>query len=140
MNQGLAYEVAAVMPAAVNTDLMSSTVTFYMRPVQGDGEPTVDALGQPDNANADYTAITSLSGIVCQLSVLKPMRPDVTEITKTQIQTEDRPEFELLLSSYYPTVLAQYLANVDGTFYQVMAVESDSQQQVTRCALRTYTL
>jgi len=46
----------------------------------------------------------------------------------------------LELNGYYPLILQQYLAQVDGTTYEVMAVESDSQKQITRLAVRLYTL
>lgn len=46
----------------------------------------------------------------------------------------------LELNGYYPLILQQHLAQVDGVTFEIMAVEPDSQKQITRLAVRVYTL
>jgi len=135
MNQGLQYEIAAVMQEVARTGLQASSATFQTL------SNTVDALGQADMS--DWVNVAGLTNIPCQLAVASDFRPD-------QSATLRQPEgFEILgrrileLNAYYSTADIRtgrdFSVLVDGFRYEVMAVESDSEKQVTRCAVRFWT-
>ncbi len=140
MNQSLAYEVEGVMPAAVETGLFTSLVTFQDRP--GGDTPQVDDLGQVDLANEDYQDVPGLVDITCMFAVEKPGAPDPSGGQRTDTYFVESGQRHLLLNGFYPDVLARFTAVVDGTRYEITpgSVENDSQKQMTRLAVRSYTL
>ncbi len=138
MNQGLVYELDSVTPAIAQTGLQSSLCTIFVR-AQSAGLPVVDAMGQVDTANGDYTVLPGHSNIACQLAVNK-LRPDEGGVIRRVEQYDTSGQRTLELNGYYPLILQQHLAQVDGTVYEVMAVEPDSQKQITRLGVRLYTL
>lgn len=137
MNQGLSYELDAVMPAARATGLDSSLATFKDRP--GGANPTVNSSGQVDLTN--YVPVAGLINIPCQLSVLIDVRPAVDGARMPDHFTESGDR-HLLLYDYYPQVLQRYIVTVDGTDYEITpgAVEPSSQQRQTRLGIRQYSL
>lgn len=139
MNQGLQYEINAVMPAAVVTGLFPSLCTFVDRP--GADNPLVDALGQVDLSNADYVPVVGLTSIPCMIAAISPNKA-MLEGGRTQEYNFEAPQRHILLNDYYPAVLQRFLAIVDGVTYSITpgGVESDSQQQQTRLTVRTYSL
>jgi hypothetical protein len=138
MNQSLAYEFTQVVPQVVATGVQVSLCTIFVR-AQNAGLPVVDAMGQVDTANGDYTVLPGHSNIACQLAVNK-MRPDEGGVIRRPEQYDTSGQRTLELNGYYPLIIQQHLAQVDGTVYEVMAVESDSQKQITRLAVRLYSL
>lgn len=138
MNQGLIYELDSVMPAVAQTGLQPSMCTIFVR-AQSAGLPVVDAMGQVDTANGDYTILPGHQNIPCQLAVNK-LRPDETGVIRRPEQYDTSGQRSLELNDYYPLILQQHLAQVDGVIYEVMAVENDSQKQVTRLGVRLYSL
>ena len=138
MNQSLAYEFTQVVPQVIATGVQSSLCTIFVR-AQAAWLPVVDAMGQVDTANGDYTVLPGHSNIACQLAVNK-MRPDEGGVIRRPEQYDTSGQRTLELNGYYPLILQQHIAQVDGTTYEVMAVESDSQKQITRLAVRLYTL
>ncbi len=136
--QSLTTAIARVMPLVRQTGLQSSLCTIFVR-AQSAGLPVVDAMGQVDTANGDYTILAGHSNIACQLAVNK-LRPDEGGVIRRPEQYDTSGQRTLELNGYYPLILQQHLAQVDGTVYEVMAVEPDSQKQITRLGVRLYTL
>lgn len=138
MNQQLAYEFTQVTPLIAQTGVQISLCTILVRNASG-GLPVTDSMGQVDTANGDYTILPNHQNIPCQLAVNK-LRPDEGGVIRRPEQYDTMGMRALELNGYYPLILQQHLAQVDGTTYEVMAVESDSQQQITRLAVRLYSL
>lgn len=138
VNQSLAYELAQVMPAVQVTGLLRSTCSFFLRP--GGATPTTDAAGQVDLETGEYTPVAGLQAIACMLSVEKVSIPDIRGTVRTETEFREEYDRHLLLDNAYPAVQQQYLVQVDGTFYEVMSVETDSQAVATRCAVRIWRL
>ena len=140
MNQSLAYELNQVMPVAVETSLFSSLVTFRDR--AGGDNPSTDALGQVDLANADYVDVIGLIDIPCIFSMRGTFKPDSGGGNRGPEYFEEHQNKWLLLNDYYPAVLQRFLAVVDAITYEITpgAVEHDSQEQMTRLAVRLYNL
>ena len=139
MNQSLAYEVNAVMPAANLLGLFVSTCTFFDR--AGGATPVTDALGQVDLATADLVPVVGLIAIPCQLAPRGMLNPQ-EQGGRTQEYNFEVPQRHLLLNDFYPGILQRYLVNVDGTLYEITpgGVEPDSQGQMNRLAIREYQL
>ena len=139
MNQSLAYEVNAVMPAAQALGLFVSTCTFYDRP--GGATPVTDALGQVDLATADLVPVAGLIAIPCQLAARTISNPQ-QQGGRTQEYNFEVPQRHLLLNDFYAGILQRFLVNVDGTLYEITpgGMEPDSQGQMNRLAVREYQL
>ena len=136
MNQNLAYDIAAVMPAAVATGLFVSACTIQAP----DGN--YSASGQPSGTYAD---VSGLVGIQCMDA------PDITQQVKVganQIRNvaeiTDVADRHVLLDAYYPTLQAGWRAGwraiVDGITYNIFGVESDSQRTQTRVKLQAVSI
>ncbi len=133
-NQSLLGELNAVMPAAEETGLFSSLVTF--RDITG----ATNSSGQVDMST--LVDVTGLVNIPCQLSAATLIRPDSSGGGRTSDHFFEKSIRHLLLNDYYPAVLQRFIAVVDGTQYEIIpgAVEHDSQKQQTRLSIRIYQL
>lgn len=132
MNQFLSYELEATVPLAAESGLFSSLCTIQQR------SNTLSVTGQVDLT--DWNDIPTLSNIACQFSIQRPFMPNQGATGKLPQQTDTETMYHILLQGYYPQILQQNQAVVDGRAYEIMAVESDSQKQMTRLACRIYTL
>jgi hypothetical protein len=132
MNQSLLGELAAVMPAATQTGLFSSLVTFK------DISATVNSTGQVDMTN--LVPVAGLANISCQLSAAMLLRPDAAGGGRGPEDFFQKSLRHLLLNGYYPTIMQRYIAVVDGVNYEILpgAIEHDSQKQQTRLSVRLY--
>lgn len=130
-------DLSGIMPAAVATGLFVSVASFFDR-VGGD-TPQQDAMGQVDQT---LVPVTGLQAIQCMFSVQMVGKPDSAGGRRTMQDLQEDTDRHLLLDSYYPGVLARYLVNVDGDLYEITpgAVEHDSQSQMTRLAVREFSL
>lgn len=131
MNQSIQYEVDAVMPAAVGSGLMVSSCNIQQR------TNTVSATGQPNLTT--WVNIPGLQNIQCQLSIQRVTMPNQSATMRKAEELDTETQLHLLLSGHYPQILQQNQAVVDGTAYEIMAVESDSQKVQTRLAVRVWT-
>lgn len=133
MRQLLTYEVAAVMPMALDTGLFVSTCN-----VQKPSGTYVE--GAPDNL---YVPVAGLQGIRCMDA---PKAPDRLNIQSGTMQAVDRVEKcdyrHVLLEKFYPGLSpatnwgnALWHAVIDGTSYLILAAETDSQRTQTRLSL-----
>jgi hypothetical protein len=132
MDQSLNSVFDAVMPAVAQDGLFNSLCTIKQR------TNTVTALGQPNMQN--YQPIVNLQNIACRFAPQSPGAPPQGDTTRTQQQFDTRTLYHVLLDGYYPEILQQNLANINGTDYEIMSVEGDSNFEMTRLAVRIYTL
>lgn len=140
MLQDIQSLLTGVMPAAVATGLFVSVCTFQDR--AGGDNPVLDSSGQVDLDNSDYVDVPGLVGIQCMFAVNVVTRPDSTGGARLQMEFTESGNRHLLLNGWYPQILQRYIVYVDGVRYQLTpgAVESDSQRQQTRLAVRQYAI
>lgn len=140
MLQDIQSLLTGVMPAAVATGLFVSVCTFQDR--AGGDTPVLDSSGQVDLDNSDYVDVPGLIGIQCMFAVNVVTRPDSTGGARLQTEFTESGNRHLLLNGYYPGILQRYIVYVDGVLYECTpgAVEHDSQNQMTRLAVRQYSV
>lgn len=135
MNQSFSYELDGIMPAVVATGLLVSLFTAQM--------PS-SVLGGTGAPNGTYTNVLGLVDIACTSPPLAfgdtSIRADemkaVAEIAAAQFH-------HVLLDSYYPLLDAGWRNGwrclIDGTNFDILGVESDSQSKMTRVHVRLVT-
>ena len=132
MQQGFQNALAQVMPAAVRTGLFRSLATVY-KPVRTQG-PTGNFIGTT-------AAVSGLSNIAC----MDAPNGFSADETKTEPNILAGSYRHVLLAGWYPLVSniaagAGWQVNVDGTLYDLLGAESDSQQTQTRLKLQRVTV
>jgi hypothetical protein len=137
MNQSIIQRaIAGVMPAAVATGLFVSLATFQMP--DGNFGPS----GAPSNG---YVNVAGLVNIPCMDAVPSTARVQATEVKDLE-DIMSKGLRHMLLNGYYPEatpdgqIPSSWRAIVDGTTYDILGVEHDSQQQMTRMELELVTL
>ncbi len=109
------YAINRVMPLAKKTGLMISLATFQ------------DENGVP---------VTGLIDIQCQDAPLGTGEGFSVDEMKAQPQLLSKGERHVLLAGYYPTAEDVWRNGgdvvIDGTQYDILGAESDSQRQQTR--------
>lgn len=120
------------MPAVAAEGLFNSLCTIKQR------TNTVSALGQTNMLG--YEPIADLTDIACRFAPQSPGAPPQGDTTRMQQQFDTRSLFHVLLDGYFPEIEQQYLANLNGVDYEIMSVEADSNFEMTRLAVRIYTL
>ena len=132
MNQSLTTDLLLVTQSVFNSGLLISSCTIQQR------TGAVNSYGQPDLS--DWNDVAGLVGLNCMLSVQSIYRPDMRGTKRLPTEFELEADRHLYLNGYYPQILAQMSAVVDGVRYEIMSgAECDSQKQTTRLALRTWT-
>lgn len=130
MNQQLA-DVSGVMREAVATGLFISLCTIQTRPT------TLGITGRP----VDTGLWSNVSGLVSIRCMSAP--PNVgTMSEQEQKLVSNNPTLQfrhVLLDSYYPSVQRKQRAAIDGEDWDIVAVDSDSQNQMTRLLVQEYT-
>lgn len=128
------------MTAATDPELIlfeSATVTIQKR------TNAVSVTGQPDLT--DWTNITGLISTPCMISMQRPTLPNQNATQRKPQELDTETEFHILLNGYYWQIRQSNRAVVTilktgvSTPYEIMAVESDSQQTQTRLACRIWT-
>lgn len=139
MNQSLDYEIQAVMAAATDPELSlfeSATATIQQR------TNMVSATGQVDLSDWVDTALVD---VPCMISIQRYTLPNQSAVMRKQQELDTETQYHILLNGYYPEILQSNQVVVTvlltgiSTAYEIMAVESDSQQQQTRLAARIWT-
>jgi hypothetical protein len=130
MNQSLSYEFSEPIALAIESDALSSLTTIQQQ------LNIVDPLGQTDQA--DWVNVPGLVNIPSMLAVFRPATPDKAAEIRMPLSIDTSNYRHNLLNGYYPVILQKNRAVVDGTVYDVFAVEHDSQHTMTRLALRIY--
>ena len=136
MNQSILYEIDAVMPAAVASGLFVSLCTIQ----QPDGVLT--PAGSPSGT---YTNVSGLVNVPCMDSVPSDARIQATEV-KELADIMNKGLRHLLLNGYYPQIITPAIPDgqipsywrsiVDGVTYDILGVEHDSQNQMTRMEMQ----
>lgn len=137
MNQGINYDLAAVMPAAIESGLFVSLCSILVP----DGE-----FGDSGAPSGNYVVLmvgspaVSLEDIPCTAPPLMTGgKVTPTEVKELKEILSDVP-LHVLLSGYCPEIASTYRAVVDGINYEIMGVEHDSQSLMTRLAVRELTI
>jgi hypothetical protein len=133
-NQTLTADFAQIAGIWRQAGLAVSLCTIKRRP----SPPTVGPSGVPAQRAGDYTPVAGLTNIPCQLSVWR-MKPDIAAVSRMQDRYDTLAERHLLLNDSYLGILQRDVATVDGTDYEIMAVEQPSQGGNTRLAVRLFT-
>lgn len=138
MNQGsIAQALKAVMPAIRASGLLVSRCTIQ-RP-----SGNQSSSGAPDGL---YVPITGLINIACTSPPSASAKGMPAAEVRGPADTFATQPHHVLLDSYYPAVQDAWLgtatqeggaiATVDGIDYTIIAVEHDSQGQMTRIEIR----
>jgi hypothetical protein len=136
MNQSIAVDIARVMPEVAASGLLTSLCTITVPPrAPGD----IDAGGAPDPA-APYTNLSGHVDIPCTAAALSSGDSVQPTEVKTLSEILAKNMLHVLLGGYYPTIIADYRAVVDGIVYDIVGVENDSQGVQTRLALELATV
>lgn len=135
MQQGLQYEVAAVMAQVRATGLLISRATFQDQ--TGGTGPT----GFPLNT---YTPVDGLIDIKCMDAPRDTGEGFSVDEGKAQPQILSRGERHILLDAYYPAAKDVWRNGgnvvIDGVTYDLLGVEPDSQRQETRVRAAVQTI
>ncbi len=123
--------------------LFVSLCTIQRRP----NPPTVDASGWPDYSVSPtgYQPVAGLTSIPCMKAVENTAKPDKYGVSRQPNYFEEMGYYHTLLNGPYTSIKRRDIATIvdpDGTstVYEVMAREEDSQQVMTRMALRFWKL
>ncbi len=134
MNQNLiAAEIDAVMPAVIETGLLVSRFTAQAPDgISGD-------TGAPSGT---YSNVTGLVNIRCTSPPISDARLSATEI-KALSEVASTEFHHVLLEAWYPTLDEGWRGGwrcvIDGYEFDINGVESDSQMQMTRVAVKLVT-
>lgn len=135
MHQALDYDLTQALHIVEQDGLFTSLCTIKARP--GDPQQSGDTRGWPDMTPGDYTVRPGMQNIACMLSVWR-MKPDMAAVERLEDRMNVLAERHLLLDGYFTGIFQRDLATVDGTDYEIMAVEHDSQNTFTRLAVRIF--
>ena len=132
MTQGLAYEIASVIPAVLDSGLLVSLCTIQ--------EPSGNIIeaGVPDGT---YVNVSGMVDIPCTAPPPSEARIAATEV-KALAEIMSLNIHHVLLGGYYPAIETntEWRAVIDGIDYDILGAESDSQKQMTRLAVRIATV
>jgi hypothetical protein len=131
MTQGIGFDLQQTLRSVEAAGLFVSLCSISRRPTP----PTVDAGGWP-SYSSDYAPVTGLQSIPCMKAVESPARPDKYGVTRGAQQFQVQADFHVLLDGYFPAILQRDLAVIDGSTYEIQAVEADSQKVFTRLEVR----
>lgn len=132
MNQDILGGVSGVMEAALATGLFVSLCSFLAPPT------TFSDGGQP---TGPYVAVAdpTLASIRCMHMPFSEISVLATETKSVEEVMAEAPR-HVLLGDYYPQIQAGveagWQAVIDGTTYDLLGAESDSQRTQTRLKVR----
>lgn len=135
MNQSVLPSIAAVMPAVRASGLLVSLCTITVPP----DSTTFDEGGAPD-PNVAYIDLAGHVDIPCMDAPIHTGGGgSVTEVKSMQdIQAVNLRI--VVLDDYYPAIIPDYRAVVDGVVYDIVNAENDSQRQYTHLTLELRTI
>lgn len=135
MYQLQTYDVTAVMPAALDSGLFVSLVTMQQPTGQqtSTGAPLLSGGDSGDGWNnvPGMIDIPAMNAPQSESRLTADQKKELAMVEGYQLR-------HLLLSGYFPQIQenSNWRAMVDGTAYDVLGVESDSQGQMTRLRLQ----
>lgn len=134
MFQGLDYDLQAPIKAVKDAGLLNSLCTIQQR------SGTVDALGQVDLST--WSDVAGLVNIACKIAIMTKYFPDKSGVVRKESEFDTKGDRHIALDNYYPGISQEHSAVVDGTRYEIMAVEHASPRPgvYTRLAVRFYKL
>jgi len=97
-------------------------------------ESLTETIDDHGHATKTYTDVPGLVDIDCQL---KPARADEVRTTDLVV---GHNAFRAALLGYHPTITTAMQAVVDGTTYNILGVEHDSQHALTYLTVEKVTL
>jgi hypothetical protein len=132
MNQSLSYEIAQVMPAAIDSGLFVSLTTITKPPT---------AQGPTGNPTGPYVPVSSdLTDIQCMDAPESVSIKISADETKAEAQILSKGMRHVLLSRCFIASKTWaglgYRAVVDGVEYDLLGAENDSQDTQTRIDLQ----
>lgn len=146
MNQTIAGDIDAVMPTLLDSGLMSTLCTIIVPAgvvndtlVGGVLNSQFDAGGAPD-PTIPGIPLSGCQNIPCTAPPLsyggKVLPTEVKELKQIMAKTP----LHVLLGGYFPQILSHYIAVINNLNFEIMGVEHDSQQQMTRLAVQLATV
>ncbi len=133
MYQGIQQDLDRVMTIATDPDLeLFNSVANFSAP------PTDLVVGAPIG---DYTPVDGLQGIPCMRAALSAIRIAGSEVKSLQ-EIESLQPWRTLLNGFYSQLdgHTEYAVDIDGIQFDILAIEHDSQLQMTRLSLRKVTV
>ena len=130
VNQNIGFDISDVMPTALASGLFVSLCTIQ----QWDG--TLGASGAPDKSAANWDDVTGLVDIQCMAPPEGLFQTIRATEAKTIAEILAMQPLHVLLDAFYPNIESDMRAVVDGTAYDIMGVEWDSQRIMTRLCVR----
>lgn len=97
-----------------------------------------DDGGAPD-PNAPYTPLAGHENIPCTAPPPSEARVQATEI-KDLAEIMSKSFRHVLLGGYFPLIISDYRALIDGVEYDILGVEDDSQYRMTRLGVQLATV
>lgn len=141
MNQGFTSELLAVMPAVLATGLLSALCTIQRQ------NGTYSDSGQPDLTETGFANLPGHINLACMSAVPSVARVQATEVK--QLRDILAKQFRhTLLKGYYPDIEQDDIAVITlvgpsapaPIRFDILGVESDSQQNMTRLELELATI
>lgn len=140
MNQGIDGSIKAVMAEVLKSGLLSSLCTITVPP------HVYDAGGAPDPA-APYLPLAMHQNIPCTDPPLSIGDTPAASELKDLAEIMAKNSLHVLLGGFYPAIIPDYRAliapksNPSATVeYDIVGVESDSQNTQTRLAVQRVTI
>jgi len=136
MNQGIEYSIAAMVPAMRQSTLCSSLCTITVPP---DHVLTPDQSFGPSGAPLASVAYIALAGhidIPCSAATGFALTPPASDEEKTRAQILAMGQIPVALQGYYPAIIPDYRAVIDGVEYDIISAGSDSQHRQTHLVVQ----
>lgn len=135
MNQSLSYELDGIMPAVIATGLLVSLFTAQAP------STVLGGTGAPDGT---YTNVLGLVDIACTSPPYQFAESGMkADEMKAVPEIAAMGFHHTLLDGYYPLLNAGWRAGwrclIDGTLFDILGVENDSQSKMTRVSVRLVT-
>lgn len=124
------------MPIVRASGLLVSLCTITVPPTGADAFDD----GGARNPNVPYVPLAGHIDIPCTAPPM--LVNDSMNVSERRAlpQIEAINTLHVLLDGYYPDIISDYRAVIDGTAYDIANVEHDSQKQMTRIAVRKATI
>lgn len=138
MNQSQATNLTAVLDAVTEYDLWQSRCSIYQP------SEALNAAGQINLST--LTPVTGLQGLECMHAPLDLDTPYFGAETKARFAIEENKAFHDLLNGYFPGINPGMAAVIwpasgveaDGETLDIIVVEHDSQQIMSRMCVRRF--
>jgi hypothetical protein len=124
------------MPIVRASGLLVSLCTITVPPTGADAFDD----GGARNPNVPYVPLAGHIDIPCTAPPINTGDSVSPSEIKALEQIEAVNLVHVLLDDYYPSIISDYRAVIDGVNWDIVNVESDSQKQMTRLAVKKATI